>query len=127
KWPPVIAQMPTRLALTMTNAAKCEARSRLASVRLRAPALTSLRPGGSTMMLMLLHPITLIRPSRCGMKRKRDRVFGPCWLTSQPGDADDGGGGDGDRDLGLRRGADPRSLGHCTGRLLVDRQVRDRA
>src|SRR4051812_48200888 len=112
--------MPTRLALTMTNTAKCEARSRLASVRLRSPALTSLRPGGSTMMLMLLHLITFTRPSRCGMKRKADRVFGPCWLCSQPGDADAGGGGHDDRDLGLRPGRYSRRMGFRTGRLFVD-------
>src|SRR4051812_28051567 len=110
--------MPMRLALTMTNTAKCEARSRLASVRLRAPALTSSRPEGSMTMLMLLHLSAFIRYPRCGMKLKTDRVFGPCWLCSQPGDAYAGGGGDDDRDLGFRPGAYSGRMGYRTGWLL---------
>src|SRR3954452_14760903 len=118
--------MPTRLALTTTNAPICDARSRLASVRLRAPALTPSRPGGSMTIFMPLHPLAFRRPC-CGIKQKADRVFGPCWLCSQPGDADAGGGGHDDRGLGFRPGAYSRPMGYRTGWLLIDRQVRDRA
>src|SRR4051794_10646499 len=110
--------MPTRLALTTRNAAKCDARSRLASVRLRSPPLTSSRLGGSITMFTLLHLFASVRRPRCGMKRRPARVFGPCWLCSHPRDADVGGGGHDDRDVGLRPGAYLRPMGHRTGRLL---------